>query len=235
MTGLAQINHDSARAISSRLPAVLATMGAITLVLLFLLTGSVVLPLKAVLLNMLSLTAAFGALAWIFQDGHLGGLGTTTTGTLAASVPVLLFCVAFGLSMDYEVFLISRIREHWLASAKTSDDNVESVALGLARTGRVVTAAALLMAVTFVSSIAGSVSVMCMIGLGVTLALLMEDATRVRVLLVPAFMRLLGRTNWWAPQPLIRLHRLIGISEARRRSRPRTVVPQPVSAFSEAV
>jgi len=234
MTGLAQINHDSARAISSRLPVVLATMGAITLVLLFLLTGSVVLPLKALLLNMLSLTAAFGALAWIFQDGHLGGLGTTTTGTLAASVPVLLFCVAFGLSMDYEVFLISRIREHWLASAKTSDDNVESVALGLARTGQVVTAAALLMAVTFASFIAGSVSVMCMIGLGVTLAVLM-DATLVRVLLVPAFMRLLGRTNWWAPQPLIRLHRLIGISEARRRSRPRTVVPQPVPAFSQAV
>jgi len=136
--------------------------------------------------------------------------------------------------MDYEVFLISRIREHWLASAKTSDDNVESVALGLARTGRVVTAAALLMAVTFASFIAGSVSVMCMIGLGVTLAVLM-DATLVRVLLVPAFMRLLGRTNWWAPQPLIRLHRLIGISEARRRSRPRTVVPQPVPAFSQAV
>ena len=234
MTGLAQINHDSATAISSRLPAVLAAMGAITLVLLFLLTGSVVLPLKALLLNMLSLTAAFGALAWIFQDGHLGGLGTTTTGTLAASVPVLLFCVAFGLSMDYEVFLISRIREHWLASAKTSHDNMESVALGLARTGRVVTAAALLMAVTFASFIAGSVSVMCMIGLGVTLAVLM-DATLVRVLLVPAFMRLLGRANWWAPQPLIRLHTRIGISEAGRRSRPRAVVPQPVPAFGEAV
>ena len=98
----------------------------------FLLTGSVVLPLKALLLNVLSLTATFGALVWIFQDGHLGAFGTTATGTLVASVPVLLFCLAFGLSMDYEVFLISRIRESWLATGKTRADNDESVALGLA-------------------------------------------------------------------------------------------------------
>jgi RND superfamily putative drug exporter len=111
------------------------------------------------LLNVLSLTAAFGALVWIFQDGHLGALGTTATGTLVASVPVLLFCLAFGLSMDYEVFLISRIRESWLATNKTRADNDEGVALGLARTGRVVTAAALLMAVTFASLVAADVSV----------------------------------------------------------------------------
>ena len=116
MTGTAQINHDSVEAITSRLPLVLGLIAVITFALLFLLTGSVVLPLKALVLNVLSLTAAFGALVWIFQDGHLGALGTTSTGTLVANMPVLLFCIAFGLSMDYEVFLISRIREYWLAS-----------------------------------------------------------------------------------------------------------------------
>ena len=107
LTGVAQINRDSSQAITSRLPLVLGVIAAITFVLLFLLTGSVVLPLKALVLNVLSLTAAFGALVWIFQDGHLGALGTTPTGTLVANMPVLLFCIAFGLSMDYEVFLVS--------------------------------------------------------------------------------------------------------------------------------
>ena len=123
LTGWAQINRDSSQAVTSRLPLVLSVIAAITFLLLFLLTGSVVLPLKALLLNVLSLTAAFGALVWIFQDGHLGAFGTTATGTLVASVPVLLFCLAFGLSMDYEVFLISRIRESWLATGKTRADN----------------------------------------------------------------------------------------------------------------
>ena len=144
LTGTAQINRDSSVAITERLPVVLAVIAAITFVLLFLLTGSVILPLKALVLNVLSLTAAFGALVWIFQDGHLGALGTTPTGTLVANMPVLLFCIAFGLSMDYEVFLVSRIREYWLSlGGKTRADNDEAVALGLARTGRVVTAAAL--------------------------------------------------------------------------------------------
>ncbi len=213
LTGWAQINRDSSKAVTSRLPLVLSVMAAITFVLLFLLTGSVVLPLKALLLNMLSLTAAFGALVWIFQQGHLGGLGTTATGTLVTSVPVLLFCLAFGLSMDYEVFLISRIREFWLTSRKTRVDNTECVALGLARTGRVVTAAAVLMAVTFASLMAAKVSIMCIFGAGVTLAVLM-DATLVRMLLVPAFMRVLGPLNWWAPKPLARLYQRVGISEA---------------------
>ena len=135
LTGIAQINRDSADAITSRLPLVLAVIAAITFVLLFLLTGSVVLPLKALVLNVLSLTAAFGALVWIFQDGHLGALGTTPTGTLVANMPVLLFCIAFGLSMDYEVFLVSRIREYWLAvrTEDTPPHNDESVALGLAQ------------------------------------------------------------------------------------------------------
>jgi RND superfamily putative drug exporter len=225
MTGVAQWNRDSSNAISSRLPTVLAIIGAITFVLLFLLTGSVVLPLKALVLNVLSLTAAFGALVWIFQNGHLGAFGTTATGTLVANMPVLLFCIAFGLSMDYEVFLISRIREYWLTSRKTNADNDESVALGLARTGRVVTAAALVMSISFAALIASHVSFMRMFGVGLTLAVL-ADATLVRMLLVPAFMRVLGRVNWWAPKPLARLHKHLGISEAG--------TPQPAQAHASA-
>ena len=212
-TGTAQINRDSSEAVTSRLPAVLGIIAAITFVLLFLLTGSIVLPLKALLLNVLSLTAAFGALVWIFQDGHLGGFGTTPTGTLIANMPVLLFCIAFGLSMDYEVFLISRIREYWLESGKTRADNDESVALGLARTGRVVTAAAFLMAIAFAALITAQVSFMRMFGVGLTLAVLV-DATLVRMLLVPAFMHVLGQANWWAPKPLVRLHQRFGIRES---------------------
>jgi RND superfamily putative drug exporter len=213
LTGVAQINRDSSEAITSRLPLVLGIIAAITFVLLFLLTGSVILPLKALVLNVLSLTAAFGALVWIFQDGHLGALGTTPTGTLVANLPVLLFCIAFGLSMDYEVFLVSRIREYWLKSGMTRGDNDESVALGLARTGRVVTAAALLMSISFAALIAAQVAFMRMFGVGLTLAVLV-DATLVRMLLVPAFMHVLGRWNWWAPKPLARLHERIGISES---------------------
>jgi RND superfamily putative drug exporter len=222
LTGIAQINRDSSQAVTSRIPTVLAVIAAITFVLLFMLTGSVVLPLKALLLNVLSLTAAFGALVWIFQDGHLGAFGTTPTGTLVANMPVLLFCIAFGLSMDYEVFLISRIREYWLESGRTRTDgaslaprvrNDESVALGLARTGRVVTAAALLMSISFAALIAAQVAFMRMFGVGLTLAVLV-DATLVRMLLVPAFMHVLGRANWWAPKPLARLHARFGISES---------------------
>jgi RND superfamily putative drug exporter len=135
LTGIAQTNRDSVEAITSRLPAVLGLIAVITFGLLFLLTGSVVLPVKALVLNVLSLTAAFGALVWIFQDGHLGALGTTSTGTLVANTPVLLFCIAFGLSMDYEVFLVSRIREYWLRSGRTRGDNDESVGAGSYRPG----------------------------------------------------------------------------------------------------
>jgi putative drug exporter of the RND superfamily len=222
MTGLAQINRDSCDGITSRVPTVLAVIAAITFVLLFLLTGSVVLPLKALLLNVLSLSATFGALVWIFQDGHLGAFGTTATGTLVANVPVLLFCIAFGLSMDYEVFLVSRIREYWLTSGA---DNDESVALGLARTGRVVTAAALVMSISFAALIAAHVSFMRMVGVGLTLAVLV-DATLVRILLVPAFMHVLGSANWWAPKWMARLHARIGISEAGK--------PEPTEAAMKA-
>jgi putative drug exporter of the RND superfamily len=222
MAGVAQVNRDSVDAVTDRLPLVLGLMAAITFVLLFLLTGSVVLPAKALVCNVLSLTAAFGALVWIFQDGHLGALGTTPSGTLVANMPVLLFCIAFGLSMDYEVFLISRIREYWLASGaarpakptakQAHAANDESVAHGVARTGRVITAAALVMSMSFAALIAAHVSFMRMFGLGLTLAVF-ADATLVRMVLVPAFMHVMGRWNWWAPRPLIWLHERFGISE----------------------
>jgi RND superfamily putative drug exporter len=225
--GVAQVNHDSVQAITDRLPWVLGLIAVITFALIFLLTGSVVLPLKAVVLNVLSLTAAFGALVWIFQDGHLSALGTTPTGTLVANMPVLLFCIAFGLSMDYEVFLVARIREYWLATPSGSstapydlealksarNDNDEAVALGLARTGRVITAAAIVMSISFAALIAAQVSFMRMFGVGLTLAVLV-DATLVRMVLVPAFMHVLGGWNWWAPERLVRLHRRIGFSES---------------------
>ena len=215
LTGVAASNRDSVHAIASRLPWVLAIIAVITLILLFLLTGSVVLPVKAVLMNTLSLTAAFGALVWVFQEGHLGGLGTAATGTLGVQLPVLLFCIAFGLSMDYEVFLISRIREYWLASDGGPAANDESVALGVAHTGKVITAAALIMTISFSALMAAQVAVMRLFGFGLTVAVL-ADATLVRMLLVPAFMHVLGRINWWAPKPLARLHERIGLREAAR-------------------
>jgi uncharacterized membrane protein YdfJ with MMPL/SSD domain len=227
MTGTAQINHDSVAAITTRLPLVLGVIAVITFVLLYLLTGSVVLPLTALALNVLSLTAAFGALVWIFQEGHLGALGTTSTGTLVANIAVLMFCIAFGLSMDYEVFLISRIREYWLASSRTHADNSESVALGVARTARVVTAAALIMSISFAALIAAQVQVMRLFGLGLTVAVLV-DATLVRMMLVPAFMQVLGRRNWWAPQPLVRLHELIGFSDGDHARQPEPKAGQPL-------
>ncbi|MFI5507957.1 MMPL family transporter [Mycobacterium sp. NPDC051804] len=208
LAGTAQVNRDSVDAITSRLPVVLGLIAVIMFVVLFLLTGSVMIPLKALVLNVLSLSAAFGAMVWIFQDGHLGGLGTTTTGVLVVSIPVLLFCIAFGLSMDYEVFLVSRIREYWL----TTSNSDESVALGIARTGRVVTAAAVVMCISFAALIAAQVSFMRMFGLGLTLAVLV-DATLVRMVLLPAFMHAMGEWNWWAPKWMSRIHHRFGIED----------------------
>ena len=216
----------------------LGVIAAITFVLLFLLTGSVVLPLKALVLNVLSLTAAFGALVWIFQDGHLGALGTTPTGTLVANMPVLLFCIAFGLSMDYEVFLVSRIREYWLKSGKTRADNDESVALGLAKTGRVVTAAALLMSISFAALIAAQVAFMRMFGVGLTLAIL-ADATLVRMALVPAFMhraRPVELVGAQAAGPAARAdrHQRVGRDDPAAESTARPADRTPVSVADEA-
>lgn len=222
MTGLAQINRDSVDAITNRLPIVFALIALITFALLFLLTGSAVLPLQALVCNVLSLTAAFGAMVWIFQDGNLGALGTTPNGTLNANIPVLLFCIAFGLAMDYEVFLVSRIHEYWLASqamretpptaaeARAATD--ESTALGIAGIGRVVTTAAVVMSISFAALIPAHVSFMRMLGLGLTLGVLV-DATLVRMVLVPAFLHLMGRWTWWAPRPLVRLRERSAIGE----------------------
>lgn len=211
--GIAASTEDTVASIYRHLPWVLLWIAVATFVLLFLFTGSVVLPVKALVLNMLSLSATFGAIVWIFQEGNAGALGTTATGFITATMPILMFCVAFGLSMDYEVFLLGRIREEWLKSGRTRADSDHAVAFGLASTGRVITAAALLMAIVFAAMIASQVSFMRMFGLGLTIAVLM-DATLIRMLLVPAFMRLAGRANWWAPAPLRRLHDRIGLSES---------------------
>ncbi len=213
--GQTAVNHDSLAALGAAMPYALVLIVLATFIVLFLFTGSVVLPLKALILNTLSLSATFGAMVWIFQEGHFGSLfrDLTTTGYLVPTMPPLMFCLAFGLSMDYEVFLLSRIREEWLKSGRTAADNTHAVALGLGRTGRIVTAAALLMAIVFAAMAGSQVSFMMLFGTGLTLAVVM-DATVVRGILVPAFMRLAGRWNWWAPRPLAALHKKIGLHEA---------------------
>jgi RND superfamily putative drug exporter len=200
---------DSKDALFSRLPWAALWIAIATFVLLFLMFGSVVVPIKALVLNVLSLTATFGAMVWIFQDGHLSGfLDFTPTGTLAATMPILMFCVAFGLSMDYEVFLLSRIKEEH----DLTHDNVRSVALGLERTGRIVTAAAVLISVVFIAFATSGVAFIKLFGIGLALAVLM-DAFVIRATLVPAFMRLAGEVNWWAPAPMRRFYDRFGIAE----------------------
>ena len=196
--GLEQSNRDSVNSIANRLPVVLGSIAVVMFALLFMLTGSITVPVKALALNTFSLSATFGAMVWIFQEGHLGGLGTAA-GPLLAIIPILLFCFAFGLSMDYEVFLIARMREFWVASEKTRAANDNAVALGIATTGRVITAAALIMGISFAALIASQVSLIRIFGLGLTLAILV-DATVIRMVLLPATMALLGRWNWWAPR-----------------------------------
>jgi putative drug exporter of the RND superfamily len=214
---------DTKDAISRNLPWALAIIVIVTFALLFLLSGSLLVPVKALVLNFLSLTATFGAMVWIFQDGNLSDLlGFTATGTLDTSMPILMFCIAFGLSMDYEVFLLSRIKEEH----DRTGDNVASVALGLERTGRIVTAAAALLAITFFAFATSGVSFLKMFGLGLGIAVLM-DATVVRGFLVPAFMRLAGEANWWAPRPLRRFHDRFGLREG-------DVDQEPVQAGSTA-
>jgi RND superfamily putative drug exporter len=191
------------------LPLALAIIGVVTFVVLFLMFGSVLVPAKAVVLNLLSLSATFGSMVWIFQEGNLSEvLGFTATGSLQITMPILMFAIAFGLSMDYEVFLLSRIKEEH----DRSGDTVTSVALGLERTGRIVTAAALLMSVVFGAFATSGVSFMKMFGVGMTVAVLV-DAFVVRATLVPAFMRLAGRANWWAPAWMKRIYERFGFSE----------------------
>jgi len=195
--GVAADYTDSQDGISRTLPWALAWVILSVLVLIFIFTGSIILPIKAVLLNFLSLGATMGVLTWVFIDGNLQWLigSFTLTGTLDTSIVILIAVVVFGLSMDYELFLLSRIREEHLAG-KT---NVESVAVGLQRSARIITAAALLLAVVFASFITSGVTSIKSMGFGVALAVLL-DATIVRGLLVPALMRLFGERNWWAPK-----------------------------------
>jgi RND superfamily putative drug exporter len=184
-------------------------MAGATFVLLFLAFGSVVLPVKAIVMNVLSLAATFGVVVWIFQDGHLSGLlGFTATGTLDPTMPILMLAIIFGLSMDYEVFLLSRIRERY----DVTGSNTEAVAAGLQRTGGVITSAALLLVIVIGAFSASGITFIKLLGVGMIVALIV-DATIVRVLLVPATMRLLGRANWYAPGPLRRLYGKYGIRE----------------------
>lgn len=208
--GQAAIFTDSQNGISENLPAVLSWLIITTLIILFLFTGSAVLPVKAVILNLLSLGATLGVLVWIFQDGNAKWLvgDFTVTGALDTSTLVLVAIVAFGLSMDYELFLLSRIKEEHDNGA----DTITSVSSGLQKSGRIITAAAVLIAIVFACFMTSGVTSIKMLGLGIAFAILL-DATIVRGLLVPALMRVAGDWNWWAPKPLLKLHSRFGISD----------------------
>ncbi|MGP4007288.1 MMPL family transporter [Streptomyces sp. 4N124] len=209
VTGVAARLVDFRDMLSDRVPWAAVTVLAGILALLFAFTGSVLIPLRTILTTLLSLGAALGVVVWVFQDGHLAGLlGSQELGALSLTAPPLIVAIAFGLAMDYELFILARMRE---ARQQTGDDQ-EAVVTGLRRSGRVVTCAALLLAVVFGAFMTGGFSPILQIGLGLTLAVLI-DATVVRMLLVPATMALLGRYAWWAPKPLRRAHDRFGLSE----------------------
>jgi RND superfamily putative drug exporter len=193
---------------AERTPWMIVTVIVGMLIALFLLFGSVVLPVKAVLMTLLSLTASFGALVWIFQEGNLEGLlGFESPGFTVAGNPIIMFAVLVGLSMDYEVLLLSRIQEAY----RRGGDNMRAVAEGLSRSAGVITGAALIMVVVFAAfSLADTITIKS-IGVGMAIAVLL-DATVIRVMLVPATMRLLGEWNWWAPGPLARVAERVGFS-----------------------
>ena len=202
--------EDLLASLAALLPWMALFVVATTFVLLFLAFGSVVLPIKAVIMNILSLGASFGALVWIFQEGNLSGvLDFSPTGTIEATQPILVLAIVFGLSMDYEVFLMSRIREQY----DLTGDNTTAVATGLQRTGGIITSAALLLLVVIGAFSLSGITFIKMIGVAMLIAIVV-DATIVRVLLVPATMRLLGRANWYAPGPLRRLYARYGIRES---------------------
>lgn len=225
-SGAVELFKGGEHSMAEHLPIALLLVGMTTFILLFLMMGSVILPLKAILLNLLSLTALYGSMVWIFQDGHFSDLlGFTVTGTLNLAIPVLMFCIAFRLSMDYEVFLMSRIKEVHASGSS----NVTAVAQGLQRTGGIVTAAAVLMSLVFLSFATSGVSLIKLFGLGVTLAVLM-DALVIRPLLVPSFMRMVGPLNWWSPRPLRMWHDRFGWVEGDRPVPAPTRPPTPVAA-----
>ena len=198
---------DSKTAIFDRIWIAGGMIVAATYALLFFMFGSVLVPFKAIILNILSLGATFGMMVWVFQSGHGSGwLGFTATGTTDTTTPILMFCIAFGLSMGYEVFLLARMKEEY----DRTGNNKRAIVVGLTKTGRLVTAAALLLAVTFLAFATSSVSTIKFFGIGLAVAVLV-DAFIVRVALVPALMTVAGRRNWWAPEPLRRFHARFGL------------------------
>ncbi len=207
--GLSADTVDLLGSVGDHLPWMGLTVVAVMLLLLFLAFGSIVIPVKAVLMNAISITASFGVVTWIFADGHLEGLlGFESPGFLGATQPILVLAILFGLSMDYEVFLLSRVREQW----DLTGDNTLAVATGVQKTGRIITSAALLLAVVIGAFATSGLVFMKLIGIGMLVALLI-DATVVRALLVPATMKLLGRANWWAPGPMRRWWQRHGLRE----------------------
>ncbi len=216
---------DELSSLSATLPWMALVMAGATFMLLFLAFGSVVLPVKAIVMNVLSLSATFGVVVWIFQQGHLSGLlDFSPTGNIDPTMPILMLAIIFGLSMDYEVFLLSRIRERY----DQTGDNTEAVAAGLQRTGGVITSAALLLVIVIGAFSASGITFIKLMGIGMIVALVV-DASVVRVLLVPAVMRLLGEANWWAPRPLRGLYARYGIRESDAGSRP---APQAAAVTS---
>ncbi|GGZ90931.1 MMPL family transporter [Streptomyces echinoruber] len=212
---------DFRSALLHRLPYVVAAILLITFTVLFLMTGSLLIPAKATVANLLSLTVMFGVLVWVFQDGHLSGvLGFTASGRMEPSIPILMFCIAYGLSMDYEVFIMARIAE---AHDRTGDTRT-AVAEGIQRSAPLVSAAAGILALTFATYTTGSVVFLKELGVGMALAVLV-DALLIRTVLVPAFMRLAGNANWWAPAPLKRLHGRYGLRESAATPRPAPHTP----------
>ncbi len=195
VAGVPAGTHDYIHTLYSYFPWIVLFVVVVTGAVLLVLLRSALLPLKAVIVNTFSIAAAFGVLVWIFQEGHLEGpLGFDSTGAVEADIPILLFCTVFGISMDYEVFLLSRMREAWLET----HDNRESVAFGLERTGRIITSAALIIVVVAGSFMLTSIVITKALGVGLAVAVAL-DATVIRILMVPAAMRLLGGWNWWLP------------------------------------
>lgn len=218
-------DRDLLDSLSGGLPWMALLIAVSTLIVLFFAFGSVVLPIKAVLMNAVSIGASFGVVVWIFQDGHFADLlGFTATGFIEPSNPIFMLAVLFGLATDYEVFLLSRVREEW----DRTGDNTASVASGLQYTGRIITAAALLLIVVVAGFATGGMAYIKLIGIGMIVAIVV-DATLVRALLVPASMRLLGRWNWWAPGPLGRVYRRYGIRESESAD------PEPAPAAEPAL
>jgi RND superfamily putative drug exporter len=218
--GQTAVDLDVIKFIVERTPLAVGIVVLVTYLLLFLQTGSVVLPFKAVILNFLSIGASFGALVFIFQQGHFSNLlGNFTPQSLDPSIPVILFSIVFGLSMDYEVLLVSRIHEEYVRTG----NNTLAVASGLERTGRLITGAAAIMFTVFMAFGLAEVVIIKAIGVGLAIAVAI-DATIVRSLVVPAVMRLLGDLNWWAPKPLRWLHGRLGLSDLGIEEPARTVV-----------